>query len=395
MHEPKLNDIRDAVAQRLPICVHASTYSHDYIKKKFPESIPFLVPLKQKQELYDALNRGDCEILIGYKQEFESELRRIESNPDCMLEYQGRTIETLMDAFTTKLDPGIKCTGLVNNVFSYYIKEMKANGFLDELWEEHANYYGVEEHCQSDSLEQDRRHRRLKGGKSGAAAMGGAQQTTYQEGGPEEGTESLGLEDMAGTMLFQVVGSVLAVVIALVAGFDRKTKEKRSAKRAIQNISKYTEKFQSEGVSGSRKRNGARRKGPPRYSITTDPTSRSSDEMTGRVSSLRIDTTGRIIDEADENLEVSSEDSEVSSDDSVSSETSLERQLNDLAKLTKEMEILQYTMKKELVSLNRAVRKSKKKNRSRSVSRRDISRTDTSDTSRTFVLPKGLSLEES
>ena len=179
--------------------------------------------------MYSSLNKGKCDVLIAYKQEFESSLKWEDRNPTCTLEWEGRLVKPLKDGFATKLDPGVMCTDLVNEMFSYYMKEMVDNGALDKLWEQHNQHYATEGHCEAEAeggiAEKGRRV--LKGGGNGVDADAASIAT---ESGDDQ---ALMLKDMAGTILFQLVGSLIAVVVAIASRFEGKTKTKRKERRSV------------------------------------------------------------------------------------------------------------------------------------------------------------------
>jgi len=227
--EPAVTDIEDAMQRGLKICVHATSYSEPYLTKTYPGIESLLVPTA-KDELYSSLREGQCELMVAYKQSFDTSAKRPEDNPTCTLQWQGRKVQSLMDGFATKLDPAIRCTDLVNEVFNYYIREMSDNGYLDYLWEEHINYYADEDHCGDTNSPIN--VRRLKGVSSGGAAGGGAAAAMAEGGGGENESSALSLKDMAGTLLFQAISTALALLVAIVSGFDRKTKAKRAERRS-------------------------------------------------------------------------------------------------------------------------------------------------------------------
>jgi len=198
---PKIHDLQDAIDQRLPICIIQGAYEETYIKEKYPGSVSYLVPIPDQDSGYNALNEGKCELLVAYQQALQSKSIQEKYNPNCLLEQQGRTIQTLQSSFATKIDPAIKCTALVTDVMSYFMKEMKENGDFDKFWKQHNEFYGTPDLCDSKAPTRN----------------------------PND--TSLTLKDMAGTMLWQVVGSLLAIVIALLSGLDRKTKKKRIERR--------------------------------------------------------------------------------------------------------------------------------------------------------------------
>eukprot|EP00536_Pseudo-nitzschia_multiseries_P018288 jgi/Psemu1/54929/gm1.54929_g len=221
----QIRDIQDVIDARLTVCVHKTSYSDYYLQEKYPQLIPYLVPV-EKAKMYDALNQKECDVLVAYKKAFETALKQEDTNPKCTLQWEGKMIKYLEDSFVTKHDPGVFCTDLVGEVISYYVTEMKDDGTLEKLWEEQDAHFATEGHCgvsENGSEESGRRRLGSNAGRAAAAAAGGKE---------EEDSNSLSLEDMAGTILFQFVGSTIAVVIAFISGFDRKTKTKRSLRRS-------------------------------------------------------------------------------------------------------------------------------------------------------------------
>ena len=150
-------------------------------------------------------------------------------NPDCYLEWIGRTVQQVDAAFTTKVDPGVQCTGLVNEVFNYYLSEMKDEELFEKLWEEF-NELSADKECTSNTQSESEGRRRLiqtnnnleernlkgaGGGTVAAAAASGA------DSGDGEGDESLTLRQMAGTFLLHGILSGIAIIIGIISVFQK------------------------------------------------------------------------------------------------------------------------------------------------------------------------------
>eukprot|EP00536_Pseudo-nitzschia_multiseries_P016167 jgi/Psemu1/117898/gw1.1035.7.1 len=138
----QIRDIQDVIERRLTVCVHKTSYSDYYLQEKYPQLIPYLVPV-EKAKMYDALNQKECDVLVAYKKAFETALKQEDSNPKCTLKWEGKMIKYLEDSFVTKHDPGVFCTDLVGEVISYYMTEMKDDGTLEKLWEEHDAHFAT------------------------------------------------------------------------------------------------------------------------------------------------------------------------------------------------------------------------------------------------------------
>lgn len=223
---PTIVDVHDAISQRLRICVYKGTYANEYLLDAYPGTEPYLVPIESGL-LVEALNRGECDIMVETLQEFHTNEVQDEYNPTCTLKWEGRHVQHLQDGFATKLDPGVMCTDLVNEVFTYYVNEMKESGYLEELWKEHTRFYATPGHCG--------RHfpKRRRLGEDPERVLQDKtvdEETNSSSSNPEN--NALSLNDMAGTMLFQVIGSVVAILVALISGCDTKTQTKREGRRS-------------------------------------------------------------------------------------------------------------------------------------------------------------------
>jgi hypothetical protein len=244
----RVNDIQEAIDLNLKICVHATSYSETFMKDNYPFSTPLLVLRTSQKDMYDSLLNKECDILLAYKQSFEIYKLQYDTNPHCTLAWEGRVVKKLNDGFSSKLDPAVKCTDLVNEVFNYYLTEMVDNGFLDQQWSQHTQKVATPGHCvapdnnMETSESTNRANRRsLKGaGGDAAAATSGASTIESEEG--EAG--SLSLKDMAGTMVFQVIGSIIAIIVALLSRIERKKNVKR---HTMKNFNKNN----STNTSGS------------------------------------------------------------------------------------------------------------------------------------------------
>ena len=238
----KIADIEEGIARGYRMCTFDSSFSDFHIKRQYGQAIR--VPKMSPEDMYAAVNNDECDILIGAKQAWTG-FQSIESyNPNCDLEWVGRQVQPVVSAFATKVDPGVHCTGLINEVFNYYLSEMKDNKFFDDQWDLfNAERSTPDFSCAAKNAPDDGRRRRnlaqkqvqqqvlgpeenslarnLKGGGGGggaavasAAAAGGGDDSS-------EGEESLTLNQMAGTFLLHCIGSVLAIVVALISSYAK------------------------------------------------------------------------------------------------------------------------------------------------------------------------------
>jgi hypothetical protein len=220
----RVNDIQEAIDLNLKICVHATSYSETYMKDNYPFSTPLLVLRTSEKDMYDSLLNKECDILLAYKQSFETYKLQDDTNPHCTLAWEGRVVKTLNDGFSSKLDPAVKCTDLLNEVFNYYLTEIVDNGFLDQIWSQHTQQVATPGHCVA-------RYNNMKSESTNSANRRHLKATGYEatatSGASTIESDSLSLEAMAGTMIFQVIGSGIAILVALLSRFERRKNVKR------------------------------------------------------------------------------------------------------------------------------------------------------------------------
>lgn len=231
-----INTIDDAIRYEKTMCVAEFSHAHEYVQRMYPQSQSYFVPVPDLNK-YDALNNGTCDLLIGKKQEFETVKYQTSANPDCKLLWEGRIIESLGDAFATKLDTGHKCTLLVNEVFNFYLRQMEETGYLQELWNQHVQNYADPGHCSVGSGvgtgggSGTTRNRQLTTASGDKAIVATESSINVEEEDPEQ--HSLTLTEMAGTFLFQLVGSVLAVIVTIISYFEKQYHRRDPQKETI------------------------------------------------------------------------------------------------------------------------------------------------------------------
>ncbi|CAB9505044.1 NMDA receptor subtype of glutamate-gated ion channels with high calcium permeability and voltage-dependent sensitivity to magnesium. Mediated by glycine. This protein plays a key role in synaptic plasticity [Seminavis robusta] len=232
----KLADIDEAIRNQVKICTWKGTNADLYIRKRYPQSIPLLVPKREENETYFALHTGECGVTIGAKATWLGYEKDQLYNPDCDLEWVGRVVEEVSSSFAVKADPAVLCTNLIRDVLNYHLVEMNSNNrTLEKLWE---NYYESNENknnCDDIPAEGEEEGRRLLqddttiintndygtfsvsrllkgggGGGGGSAAAAG--------GGSEE---ALSIRAMAGTFVLHAGFAAAAVLVGVIQYFRR------------------------------------------------------------------------------------------------------------------------------------------------------------------------------
>lgn len=240
----KIADIEEGIAREMSMCTFANSFSDLYVEREYGQAMR--VPKPTPEDMFKAVNNGFCDILIGARQSWLLFQSIEEYNPNCDLEWVGRTIKPVVSAFTTKVDPGVQCTGLINEVFNYYLSEMKDSRFFDEQWDAFNGARATPDfNCNANSQDDDENdesqgrrrlaaneieslERNLKGSGGGSPAAAAA------AGGDNSDEESsLTLEQMAGTFLLHCVGSGLAILISIFSYYEKKKNTNRHGSKEI------------------------------------------------------------------------------------------------------------------------------------------------------------------
>lgn len=250
-------DINDAIKRQMTFCTHETSASEVYVEETFGTFLTNF-PRKEVAYMYDSLNNGECDLIVGTLQEFEEFKTLKRYNPTCDLEFVGRKIKDVDASFVTKVDPGVKCSGLVNEVFNYYLSAMKDGPFFADQWDAYNQLRAQKENVEqpdfscsvgdvgssegrrrlssaSDAYHWTRRRlqgdtlpRILRGAKSGGA-VGGAV-AAGEDGGSED---SLTANEMAGTFVLHLAGCLVAVAVALASRVEKRVNVRRHSSKNL------------------------------------------------------------------------------------------------------------------------------------------------------------------
>lgn len=136
-----ISTVEDAIERGAPICVQRGAVLDDILSTKHPELK--VVRKQTEQEIFQALKlswfggKGGCAAGVTNFFTFEIYQRQTATNADCSLTSEKRVYLTLPSGFATAVDSGTMCTSLVSHVLDLYFTEMKADGFIDQAWQDH------------------------------------------------------------------------------------------------------------------------------------------------------------------------------------------------------------------------------------------------------------------
>jgi hypothetical protein len=245
----RVESIEHAISLGIPICTYANTNADTSIKKQFSQAKR--VALDTELKGYEALQRGECGLVAGYKANWEQYRNMEEYNPECDLEWVGRTVQTIKSGFAIKADAGHLCTSLVRDVLNLHLTEIINNNVLQELWDKHYSKTQNKD-CNADVDRSDSTEsRKLRASaafagttaaaqkKSGtrvsnrflkAASKGAAGGAVAAEDGE---SNSLDVQQMLGTFFFHWVGIVFSVAVAIVSKYYKLHLKKNDKKSLL------------------------------------------------------------------------------------------------------------------------------------------------------------------
>ena len=197
-----LRTLDEAVQSQSPICVQRGAAVDEIITAKYPQMV--LVRKQTEAGMFQALRQpwygggGGCAAVLTNLGTVDSLVGKAEINYDCRVVTSGRILMNLPAGFATSVDAGVFCTSLLHYVLDVHMQEMRADGFIDEAWQNHL----------AKSRTIDCSSKNAKGG--GGNNLSGALATT------DSNTRlSLTMRNMGGIFITHAMLSMLALAVAL------------------------------------------------------------------------------------------------------------------------------------------------------------------------------------
>ena len=217
---PKLqvSDVKEAVNLGLRLCVYKDTAADDLVSQEFPYAN--LVRKETEEEIYKGVVEGDCAIALTPDSSWEFWQRKQETNPECALEWIGRTFKQRPAGFATLHDSGQKCTSLLNDVINIHLGEMEEENFIENAWKNHVERTATNEDCS----------------QAGAETLDTASDSS-----------TLNLQNMGGIFILHFSVSIVAILLAVafkVFKVAEKRDQKDKAKKEQEELRKYNDSIQ-------------------------------------------------------------------------------------------------------------------------------------------------------
>ena len=237
--------IDQAIALDYSICTYANTNADVLIKTKYQNVKR--VPKTTELEGYQALRDGECYLYTGYKDTWLSHRGDREYNPECDLEWVGRTVEIIKSGIAVKADSGNLCSGVIRDVLNLYMMEMILEGVLEDLWERHRSQTkdidcdaedpdailterqrGLATENENKIQKSTPRYTGNRDRKNGADNERRRKlKSASKSGSDDEETTSLSLRQMAGTFTLHYGMMFVAMVVSYIGVWTKKSKQRR------------------------------------------------------------------------------------------------------------------------------------------------------------------------
>lgn len=129
----RYNSIEEAVRSGARICVWSGTASETRLKSMFPTAA--FVPRSHEKESLQSLHNDICDVAVVSISGWSTYQRQTDVNGQCDLEWVGRPVVRAPAGVVVQADSGVLCTSLLGDVLTVHLREMIAEGIVEEAWE--------------------------------------------------------------------------------------------------------------------------------------------------------------------------------------------------------------------------------------------------------------------
>merc|ERR1711862_908303 len=128
-----INEFDDVLNYGEKICVQRGYSYVERIKSKYPGSDSLMIEFGSQAEMYQALQNGDCLVLLTSMEDWKNRQRDAKYNVNCGMHWVGRRVESVPASFAIRTS-AYHCTGLLNDVLDFHLIQMSSDGSLQEIW---------------------------------------------------------------------------------------------------------------------------------------------------------------------------------------------------------------------------------------------------------------------
>ncbi|CAB9513194.1 receptor subunit 1 [Seminavis robusta] len=247
--EPVLVDSMEAaVVYNYGVCTVENTNLDFYIRDTYSKARR--ETRVDDSEVFKSLRNGECDLAATYASVWQKVQVIEEYNPQCDLVWVGEKIKSIKSGFAVVADAGDKCSSLVRHVVNLFLVEIVEEGILAAL-EQKYQALADDGICSYDEEDEDRRNRQLQSrnvpqqakvlrglqASSMHRVLSGAGTGATAAEGDSIDSDTLTLEQMAGTFFLHFGFMAVAVVVSCFTAYAQKNgwfmKEGQVAEKVI------------------------------------------------------------------------------------------------------------------------------------------------------------------
>lgn len=257
----KIDSIKTAMEAQIPICIHDGSASQTIVKAMFPRFRTYdkVVKALTPTDMYEKVAAGECDILVGTRQEFE--IMKVQEKYGCNLVQAGPELHSGSASFAIKFDP-LRCDSVLAYVLNIHLHEMSIDGNMTKFWNDYID--GIDGTCAKDELQGQRRlaemnehssmekekesdsfpRRHLgKVASAASAAVAGARASATDA---DASTQKLNISGMSGVFLIHAIGTAVSLVMVCYTHGRRKFYKEPKLRRIAQQAEMENSRIMSE-----------------------------------------------------------------------------------------------------------------------------------------------------
>jgi len=135
----EINQFDDVMKLRKNVCV---LRGYPYIKSvstKYPGSESLMIPFENEVDMYQALQNGECLVLLSSMEDWRNHERDAIYNINCGMKWAGRRVEAVPASFALRTSFN-HCRALLHDVLDFFLIKMRSDGTLQEVWDNYRDF---------------------------------------------------------------------------------------------------------------------------------------------------------------------------------------------------------------------------------------------------------------
>lgn len=135
----EINEFNDVMTLRANVCVQRGYPYIDSVSSKYPGSESLMIEFETEKEMYEALQNGDCLVLLSSMEDWKTRERDDTYNIGCGMKWAGRRIEAVPASFALRTSK-TKCRAVLHDVLDFYLIQMRTDGTIQEIWDNYRDF---------------------------------------------------------------------------------------------------------------------------------------------------------------------------------------------------------------------------------------------------------------